>query len=357
MDGNNGIRNRFTPNTSSNRNDGPNQAGNGNGGINQAVNGNGDARPPPNQDVGHVVLDMHHVEPVVNQAVTGELAMRHGMARGVVGGLMSIAARIAVPFVVRSVPVLGNHATGEALALTMAFRLGRQVSDTADHLLGGVIQDQQARGRVANALGGIAGMAAYFVGRQASPVTIANSALTAILNRAITSALSHFGATFSNTIGPVQARDALASEHGVRFMLAMLASALMESPVFQLPRDSIVRPITSGVVALFATLAGSMAENSLRTGELAATDANRPGALSSIVRALIGPFVDGSLSPATSIMTGLMVETYSPEANGQDRDVYFAVLATMLNELSTMTDGILDRVLASANRPDPDLGQ
>ena len=155
-------------------------------------------------------------------------------------------------------------------------------------------------------------MAAYFVGRQASPVTIANSALTAILNRAITSALSHFGATFSNAIGPVQARDALASEHGVRFMLAMLASALMESPVFQLPRDSIVRPITSGAVALFATLAGSMAENSLRTGELAATDANRPGALSSIVRALIGPFVDGSLSPATSIMTGLMVETYSP---------------------------------------------
>lgn len=72
--------------------------------------------------------------------------MRHGMARGVVDSLMSIAARIAVPFVVRSVPVLGNHATGEALALTMAFRLGRQISDTADHLLGGVIQDQLARG-------------------------------------------------------------------------------------------------------------------------------------------------------------------------------------------------------------------
>ena len=168
---------------------------------------------------------------------------------------MSIAARIAVPFVVRSVPVLGNHATGEALALTMAFRLGRQISDTADHLQRRH-PGSTGQGRVANALGGIAGMAAYFVGRQASPVTIANSALTAILNRAITSALSHFGATFSNAIGPVQARDALASEHGVRFMLAMLASALMESPVFQLPRDSIVRPITSGAVALFAILAG-----------------------------------------------------------------------------------------------------
>lgn len=347
MYGNGEIRSRFTPTSQA--------ANNHVADFIQAVDGNRDVPPGLDRGGGRMVqLDIQAVDPMLNQAVPGERPMRHGIFRGVVGSLMSIAVNITAPMVVRSVPLLQNHATGEALALAMAFRLGRQISDTADHFLGSVIQDQQTRTRVANAVGGIAGMATFFVARQASPITIANSALTAILNRAITGALSHFGDTFRDTIGLRQASDALASEYVVRVFLGTLASGIIES--LQLPRDSLVRPITSGAVALFATLLGRAGENSLRTEGLVAT-APRPGALSSIVSALIGPFIDGNLSPATSIMIGRMMDTYSPEANGQDSDVWYAALATALNELSTMADGLLDRVLASSNRPNPDLRQ